>query len=382
MVNKDLIIGGQYFSKDLFDFLMVRFKESFSHASLSVERAFEKLDDCEAELSQICDENVYNYYKSLEPKEKRKIDADLRRFIVFNGFRSGVLSGQFNVNCPQREVDAIFGANFRYLARDMHYVIQFDENGKYLQRETFANIGNLFRLGFEKNNAQTAAYNMQKDHMDAFDYAMSLDSIGVPEIININEKVNHTNPEKEEGWKKTNNAIMGADFKVADKTTVPTEMQRLMAEYKNDFGLEIKDINDPTISHQERVKRLLKIFEREAIFHIRFERIHPFADGNGRTGRIIMNKHLIDAGLAPVLITGVMTREYKRYIGDFDYEGLAQMMLASSSQLLSNWVSMRKAGIRPRKNEQSNEMLAEVLTKDDSKRKIKGFKNYMGSFLF
>ena len=35
---------------------------------------------------------------------------------------------------------------------------------------------------------------------------------------------------------------------------------------------------------------------REARFHIRFERIHPFEDGNGRTGRILVNRGLLQAG--------------------------------------------------------------------------------------
>lgn len=36
--------------------------------------------------------------------------------------------------------------------------------------------------------------------------------------------------------------------------------------------------------------------------HIEFERIHPFKDGNGRTGRIILNQSLINEGLLPIVI--------------------------------------------------------------------------------
>lgn len=36
--------------------------------------------------------------------------------------------------------------------------------------------------------------------------------------------------------------------------------------------------------------------------HIEFERIHPFADGNGRTGRLILNQLLINEGLLPIII--------------------------------------------------------------------------------
>ena len=36
--------------------------------------------------------------------------------------------------------------------------------------------------------------------------------------------------------------------------------------------------------------------------HIEFERIHPFLDGNGRTGRVILNQSLINESLLPIVI--------------------------------------------------------------------------------
>jgi Fic family protein len=42
--------------------------------------------------------------------------------------------------------------------------------------------------------------------------------------------------------------------------------------------------------------------ESTAFFHLRLEKIHPFGDGNGRVGRLIMNIMLEEAGLPPVVI--------------------------------------------------------------------------------
>ena len=45
------------------------------------------------------------------------------------------------------------------------------------------------------------------------------------------------------------------------------------------------------------------IFLRIARYHIEFEKIHPFEDGNGRTGRLLINYELLKNNFAPVVIT-------------------------------------------------------------------------------
>ena len=46
----------------------------------------------------------------------------------------------------------------------------------------------------------------------------------------------------------------------------------------------------------------LHIIERVALFHLKFETIHPFIDGNGRVGRLILNFDLMKEGYPPVNI--------------------------------------------------------------------------------
>ena len=49
--------------------------------------------------------------------------------------------------------------------------------------------------------------------------------------------------------------------------------------------------------------------------HMDFERIHPFADGNGRTGRMILNQQLINEKLLPIIIEpkGNYRQAFRRY---------------------------------------------------------------------
>ena len=65
-----------------------------------------------------------------------------------------------------------------------------------------------------------------------------------------------------------------------------------------------------------------------------------------------------------------MSQEYKQCINDYDVDGLARMLLMSSSQQITNWISMMK--LRPKGDDVSDE------TEISKKKSI--FK--VGSFLF
>lgn len=340
-------IYGQVFTREIYDFLMNSFKESFSHASLSVERAFEEVKNCEITQRRMKDEKSYEYYQLLSNEKKKEIDEFLKYCTICRGHQFGILVGTFDPNISSEKVEELFRKHFPYMLEDMHYILRFTKDGELDKRETFMDTREMFRTCFEKQAAQEKAKNMEKDHRRAFDYALGLKEIGIKEIIKINELVNHSDPNREVGFKKTDNMITGSSIHVEAKESTPYKMQELLRDYQNNHDLEIKDYKEENISTEEKHKRLLSLYEKEALFHIHFIKIHPFADGNGRTARILTNKHLIDQGLPPVLITNYMIEEYKECISSIDYKGLAKMMLASSSQLLSNWVSIQKLGVFP-----------------------------------
>ena len=55
-------------------------------------------------------------------------------------------------------------------------------------------------------------------------------------------------------------------------------------------------------------------------FHCKFERIHPFQDGNGRVGRLIVLKECLRFGLVPFIIEDSKKMYYYRGLSEWDRE--------------------------------------------------------------
>ena len=63
---------------------------------------------------------------------------------------------------------------------------------------------------------------------------------------------------------------------------------------------------------------LKEVLEKITELHFRFERIHPFEDGNGRTGRMILNRQLINIGLLPIALD--KTSKYRRCFKVYEHK--------------------------------------------------------------
>ncbi|MFA4818596.1 MAG: Fic family protein [Patescibacteria group bacterium] len=76
--------------------------------------------------------------------------------------------------------------------------------------------------------------------------------------------------------------------------------------------IRIPDLMKSIILDAEKTKK--DIVNISANVHSRFEQIHPFSDGNGRVGRLLMNAMLLKANLAPAIIHQQQKQLYYTYL--------------------------------------------------------------------
>ncbi len=98
-------------------------------------------------------------------------------------------------------------------------------------------------------------------------------------------------------YKKMPNEVGGMDTALPEE--VATKMKSLLAKYN---------------------AKKEKTFEDILEFHVKFERIHPFQDGNGRVGRLIMFKECLKYNIVPFIIEDNLKMFYYRGLKEWDNE--------------------------------------------------------------
>ncbi|MEW5955226.1 MAG: Fic family protein [Candidatus Micrarchaeota archaeon] len=101
------------------------------------------------------------------------------------------------------------------------------------------------------------------------------------------------------GYKTVPNYVYGREVATTPPEEVPEAVRKLFAWRKQNEGT-------------------LHPLQLAARFHGKFERIHPFEDGNGRVGRFMLITELVNRGYPPLIVRKTQRLSYFNALADFD----------------------------------------------------------------
>ena len=143
-------------------------------------------------------------------------------------------------------------------------------------------------------------------------------------------------------FKTIHNIIIGADF-------TPTEPYLVQSELKNWC-----DTLEYRLNLSNTVEEKIEVIMEQ---HLRFERIHPFSDGNGRTGRALIVHSCLQQGIAPIIINKSDRQLYMNLLSELDIKGLTDMGIQLSKEENTRMEIINKAEMKLQKD----------INKEDSK---------------
>ena len=157
-----------------------------------------------------------------------------------------------------------------------------------------------------------------KDHLEAVGYKEAFQYIeelakqdkdlSEYDIKSIHNLVLADRPEDRGTFRRVNVRIAGALTNPVQPYLIEPKIEELLNNYKV-------------------WSESMHIVERVAIFHLQFESIHPFIDGNGRTGKLIMNLQLIKEGLPAINIKFADRRKYYDAFDEYSRTGSTEAMI-------------------------------------------------------
>lgn len=171
--------------------------------------------------------------------------------------------------------------------------------GSRLTKEQTRYIFETNTLGITTENTRIDDIIETVNHFRCVDYIIdhATDKITEAHIKQLHLLLKSNTSDSQKSWFAVGNYKRLANEVGGEETVQPEDvhkrMKELLAEYNQDKSIEFEDILN---------------------FHVQFERIHPFQDGNGRVGRLLLFWQCLQASIVPFIITEKLCLFYYRGI--------------------------------------------------------------------
>jgi Fic family protein len=188
-----------------------------------------------------------------------------------------------------------------------NFLVEFAFNTTSIEGNTIGleEARNMLQEGLTpKNKTLREIYDLQNTEKVFFELYDSefKEDLSNDLIIKIHDKLLE-NIDVRKGYRITDVRVFKSNFEATPGKFVKTDMDLLLKEYN-----EKKDKLHPLVL--------------ATIFHHKFENIHPFMDGNGRTGRMLLNYILLRNNYPPMIIHKKTRKEYLEAMRSADKSGL------------------------------------------------------------
>ena len=168
------------------------------------------------------------------------------------------------------------------LVRMAHHSTAIEGN-TLTQAETIS----ILIYSFIPRDMSEREYYEVKNYRKAFNTLLNADKESTTDLIKkYNKDIMENLHDLNGKFKTTQNLILGAEFEPTKPYLVPFEIE--------DWCTNLSYRLEKAKTKEEKVEIIMDQ-------HIKFEKIHPFNDGNGRTGRLLIIHSCIKEGLEPII---------------------------------------------------------------------------------
>lgn len=201
------------------------------------------------------------------------------------------------------------------------FVVEYTYNSNAIEGNTLTlRETDLVLRGLTINQKPLKDHMEAVGHKEAFDFVSELVKENVPISESIIKQIHSlvlADKREDRGiYRRVPVRILGAQHEPVQPYLIEPKMEQLLHDYAE--------------SKEHIVTKLAR-------FHIEFEGIHPFIDGNGRTGRLLVNLELMKEGYPPI---DIKFADRISYYNAFD-EYYAKHNLSAMENLFAGYINAR-----------------------------------------